>query len=120
VAMTPKKKRGDRSETAYPIFISYTTDDLTSTVSFLLPVRAPSARWEFTGGRMPVVNSGLFIASQYTTDFLGNSPRPRRVRLQQPREHLMQLRYRQRGRFFLRRPFSNTRNHNASRDSVMW
>jgi hypothetical protein len=93
---------------------------LSSTVSFSSPVRTPSAWREFSGGRVPVVNPGLFIASQHPADFLGNSARPWRVGLQQPRQYLMELRRRQRRRFFSRRPFSRRRNHNASNDSVMW
>jgi hypothetical protein len=39
-----------------------------------------------------VVNPGLFIASQHSADFLGYSAWTGRVRLQEPREHLMELR----------------------------
>ena len=77
-----------------PVLTAITSlGQVTSTVT-VLPVGLPAAGWELLGAGVPVVDARLLIAAQYTADFFRDLLATRRLRLQQPGEHLAQLRHR--------------------------
>ena len=69
-------------------------EGLTTSTVTVLPVGLPPAGREFLGAGVPVVDARLLIAAQHTADFFRDLLATRRLRLQQPGEHLAQLRHR--------------------------
>src|SRR5690242_12308156 len=78
----------------------YPVDKEANSTVTVLPVRLSPVGWELPRGVVPVINPGLLVAAQDPTHFFRDPTGARWVPLQQPREHLAQLRHRQRRDFF--------------------
>src|SRR5207248_717279 len=65
-----------------------------------LSVGSSPPRWELTRGLIPVVDARLFVPAEHPAYYFGDPLQARPLRLQQPGEHLPQLRHRQRRDFF--------------------